>query len=433
MIKLKTSKFIGNISWVLFGNIFHAILQFVLNIIAARVFTEYDYGLINYSISIVALFSAVGTLGFNGVITKKISEDPNKAGDFLWSSVLTRILFSIPLLLITLIIGVIKAPNDINLHTILFCQALTILFSSGDLFTYWFRFKYKANLVAILRFVAFLIMAIWRLFALLIFKSAIAYVIGTSLEVACFAFLLIIMYIKLNHPKLHFKLNTVKSMMQMSYPFIFSALLATIYGQTDKIMLESMVDIESVAYYSVSLTLAGAISIIPQAIIEGFRPEIMMHKNQNEDMYKRRFRQLYSLVFWICIAYCIFVTIFAKQVVYLLYGERYLESVKALSLIVWYTSFSYFGAVNNIYMVVENKIKWVQITTLFGAVINILLNLILIPILSIEGAALASLITQFFINFGLLYLIKPLRECFFFQIQGIINYQCFDVRKRNMK
>ncbi|MNC72890.1 hypothetical protein D3C75_1240070 [compost metagenome] len=90
-----------------------------------------------------------------------------------------------------------------------------------------------------------------------------------------------------------------------------------------------------------------------------------------------------------------------------------------MSLIVWYTSFSYFGAINNMYMVAENKVKWVQVITLVGAILNVLLNFILIPYYGIVGAATASLITQIVANFILLALIPALRENFILIVKGI--------------
>ena len=427
-MKLLNNKFVGNVSWVLIGNFAHAVFQFLINILAARTLSEHDYGLINYAISIVALFTSIGTLGFNGIITKNFAEDEASAGKYIWSAVICRLIISVPLIVGIYIIGYLHAPNDETLHKILLCQGLTVLYSSGDIFVYWFRYRYRANLVAILRLITFAIMAIWRILALVVFKSLLGYVIGTTTESLLFVVFLATVYLKKSQPKLIFDISVAKGMLRISYPFIFSALLATVYGQTDKIMLESMISTESVAVYSVSLTLAGAISIIPTALIEGFRPEIMRSKEIDENTYEKRMRQVYFIVFWLCIVYCVFVSAFAKPIILLLYGEKYIGAVSSLSLIVWYTSFSYFGGINNIFMVAENQAKWVQITTLVGAVTNIVLNIILIPHLGIVGAGLASLITQIVANFLLLYIIKPLRKCFYLQINGILNRDCFNFK-----
>ena len=129
--------------------------------------------------------------------------------------------------------------------------------------------------------------------------------------------------------------------------------------------------------------------------------------------------QLYAIIFWRCIASGIVITVFAKPIILLLYGEKYIGAVSSLSLVVWYTSFSYFGSINNVYMVAEDKIKWVQVTTLIGATSNVILNFFLIPAWGIVGAALASLLTQFLANFVLMAIIPDLRKGFGIMLRGI--------------
>ncbi|CAH1057994.1 flippase [Paenibacillus pseudetheri] len=413
------SKFAKNLSWIFAGNLVHAILQFLLNILIARVLTTADYGLINYSASLIAFFTSLGTLGFNGIITKKISDEEDKAEEYLGSAIIYRLIFSIFAIISLQIIVRIFDPNNTKLHTVVFFQSITIFFGAFDLIVYFFRYTAQAKVVEVLRLAAFFLSAFWRLIVLATYKSITLYVLGTSIESVFFAVFLVFAFVKIKKTRFKFRNSTAISLMRLSYPFISSAIMTTIYGQVDKIMLNNMIDSTAVAYFSVSLTLAGAISIIPSALIEGFRPDIMASRNRDIKKYHKRLKQLYCMVFWICITYCLFITIFAKDIVLILYGDKYLPAVSSMSLIVWYTSFSYFGAINNMYMVAENKVKWVQVITLVGAILNVLLNFILIPYYGIVGAATASLITQIVANFILLAFIPSLRENFKIIVKGI--------------
>ncbi len=415
------SKFLKNLSWIMVGNVTHAVLQFLLNILIARKFGSNDFGLINYAGSIVALFLSVGTLGFNGIVTKKFAENEKDSGAYIGTAFASRLIFACASVgILQVIVRVINADEPI-LHTIVLFQSFSIVFSSLDLLIYWFRYKNEAKKVAIIRMIGFAVSALLRIAATFWWESISLYVLGTVLETFFFVLILWISYRK-HYPALKFKFSWIalKDMLRISYPFISSAILATIYGQTDKIMLKYMVSNEAVGLYSVSLTLAGAIVIIPTALIEGFRPDIMSYKLTDEVRYRRRLCQLYGCVFWICTAYCAFITIFAKPIILLLYGIEYAGAIPSLALVVWYTSFSYFGAINNMYMVAEGLTKYVQLTTIIGALLNIILNLLLIPYMNIMGAALASLITQIAVNFVLLFFIKSLRKNFFIIIDGIL-------------
>ena len=423
--RLKGSRLVKNVSWIFWGNVIHAILSFLLNIYVARVLSLNDNGMLTYATSWITFFTSVGTLGFNGVISREFSKDEKKGNEFLWSCTTARVFFSIVAIVSLQIIARVTSPDEPELHLIILCQSLQILFNSFDLFIYWYRYKNQANVTAVYKMVAFGISAVWRILAIALFHSLTLYASGVAAEIGFFVWFLILFYRKHYTKDVSIVKKTIALMLKMSYPFIFSAILSTIYGQADKIMLKSMVNNSAVALYNASTTLAGLVVIIPTTLVEGFRPDIMDAKLSDEDLYQRRLRQLYAVVFWACMAYGLFITIFAKQIILIIYGEKYLGAVSSLSLIVWYTSFSYFGAINNVYMVAEDKIKWVQVTTLTGAVGNVILNYFLIPIWGIVGAALASLLTQILSNFILMAAIPDLRKGFKIMIQGIVLRRVF--------
>ncbi|MBQ8835440.1 MAG: flippase [Oscillospiraceae bacterium] len=408
------NRFQHNLTWVFLGNLLHAVFQFLLNLLAARAFSVEDYGLLNYGAAFVAFFTSLGTLGFSGVITKYFADDPGRAGQYLGTALVSRAGFA----LIAMALIQLALPGaEPELRLLLLCQSAAILFSAGDGIVHWYRFRGKAKQAVLVRLSAFGLSALWRLWAIYGAKSLTLYAAGVSLET-------LVYLAALTAPcrrelGLRFKVGTLKGMLSQSYPFITSAILSTVYAQTDKLMLGTMLSREAVGLYSVAVTLAGAISILPSALIEGFRPEILLRKAEGDSLWKHRLRQLYGLVFWVSTAYSLCVTLFAGPLVGLLYGESYAGAVPALRIVVWYTAFSYFGSVNNLAFVAQGKTKWVQLLTLTGAVGNVALNALLIPAMGVRGAALASLVTQFAANFLLLALLPPLRENFRFLLEGI--------------
>ena len=80
-----------------------------------------------------------------------------------------------------------------------------------------------------------------------------------------------------------------------------------------------------------------------------------------------------------------------------------------LQVLTWFTAFSYIGTVRNIWMLAENQQKYLWIINGIGAIFNILLNFLLIPVLSGVGAAIASVATQFFTNVVVGFILKPIR------------------------
>ncbi len=427
----RSKSFIGNMSWIFVGNVAHAVLSFLINIVVARYLTTNDNGIINYAGSWISFYHAVAAMGINSIINKFTTDDFKETNSYLTTAIIFRLISGIlGAALVVVTVMIINPGEEIVLY-ISAIQGLSIAFSAGDTLIYWFRYKREANVVAVMRLIAFFIPAIVKILSVVVLKSLYFYTIGLVLETLLFSLLLIYQYRKKYTKQIEVSFSKMKQILHVSYPFVFSAVLATIYAQTDRVMLKNMVDNDSVAYYSVAVTLAGLMSIVTSAIIEGFRPEIIGNRNSgNHMLFEKRLTQAYAITFWICIAYGVFITIFARPIILILYGEKYLPSVPALSLIVWYTSFSYFGTINNIYMVAEGKQKWVQFTTLIGAVTNIILNILLIPNLGIVGAAVASLATQFIGNFITPAIIPSLRPIMKYNTRGILLRGVLPGRKK---
>jgi Na+-driven multidrug efflux pump len=66
------------------------------------------------------------------------------------------------------------------------------------------------------------------------------------------------------------------------------------------------------------------------------------------------------------------------------------------------------GAVRDIWILAEKKQKYLWIINLSGAAANVILNAVLIPIWGVNGAAVASLMTQIFTNVVMGWIVRPI-------------------------
>lgn len=103
-------------------------------------------------------------------------------------------------------------------------------------------------------------------------------------------------------------------------------------------------------------------------------------------------------------------TLLAKPIVHVLYGKSYAGSAIILAVSVWYITFGYYGSVRNIWILAEDKQKYLTGINVCGALANVLLNFALISICGAVGAAIASVVTQFFTNVIIGFIFKPIRE-----------------------
>jgi O-antigen/teichoic acid export membrane protein len=87
------------------------------------------------------------------------------------------------------------------------------------------------------------------------------------------------------------------------------------------------------------------------------------------------------------------------------------------------------GVISSKWFIAENLQKYSFYRTLAGMVLNILLNYILIPIYSIQGAAIATLISQVMASYLFNLFNKKLRYTFILQTNAIF----FPLRKLGVK
>ena len=102
-------------------------------------------------------------------------------------------------------------------------------------------------------------------------------------------------------------------------------------------------------------------------------------------------------------------TLLAKPIILIMYGQEFIEAVPVLQIGVWFTTFSYIGSARDIWMLAENKQQHLLVINLSGALTNVLLNMLLIPFWGTAGAAIASVATQIFANFILGFIYRPIR------------------------
>lgn len=408
-INLVKNKTVQNISWLIGGRIVHVILSFVIGLLTTRYLGPSNYGLINYATAYTTFFSSFCTLGINSVIVKNFIDHPYDEGETIGTTLVLRAISSV--LSLCTILGIVSIADDGEPVTLvvvaLYCVSL--IFQVFDTFNYWFQSKLLSKYYAIATIIAYIIASAYRVLLLAFGKSIQWFAVANSVDYCIVAALLVLFY-KLNHgPKLSFSIKKAKELLSASCSYILSGLMVAIYGATDKLMLKQMLDDASVGYYSLALSISTMWVFILSAIIDSLKPTIMKYYNDDKRLYETINRKLYAIIFYLSLLASSFIAIIAPWFISIIYGEDYLPAVAPLRIVVWYVAFSYLGVARDIWIVCERKQKNLKYLYIGSAVLNILLNFIMIPQLGVNGAALATLITQISTIFIFPAIIKDMR------------------------
>lgn len=409
--KLTHSKIAKNSAWMITETIIQMIISLVINKIVSKYLGVSNYGIINYGISFLNFFNAICTLGLGTIAIKYLVNEKEKQGEIIGTCIGMRLISSfISILLISSLVFILKKENSVII-TVSIIQSFSLLTDTFNTINWWNQYKLQSKLSVLATFIAYLVTAAFKVILVCTKKSIIWFAFSNIIQSLVVAIVLYIIYKKQKSPKFSFSIERGKILLKESYHFIISGLMVAIYAQTDKIMIGSMIDdMSAVGLYSVSVTIMQLWAFLPMAIIDSFKPALLEMRNNSHERYMVKLKQLYSIIIWLSLAYTAFVFLFGKYIVLILYNKEYLGCLTSLRLVIFGVLFSFVGVVREFWLVCEGKQKYAKYFALFGALGNIILNFVLIPKYGINGAAIATLLTQIITGIIVPLFFKDTRE-----------------------
>lgn len=405
---METGKVVRNAGWIIICRVAQAILQLVVSMLTARYLGPSNYGIINYAASLVAFVVPIMQLGLSSILVQEIINREVSDGETIGTALSMCLLSAIPCVLGVGCFACIANAGETITIVVCSLYSMLLFFQAFEVIQYWFQAKLLSKYTSILSLIAYFLVSAYKVFLLITAKSIYWFAVSNALDYLIIAIGLLILFKKFGNEPFKFSKVTAVRMFNKSKYYIVSSLMVTVFAQTDRIMIKLMMNDAATGFYSAAVACAGMTSFVFIAIIDSARPSIFESKKNENESYEKNIIRLYSLIIYMAIVQSVVVTVFARIIINILYGNAYLESIDPLRLVVWYTTFSYMGSVRNIWILAEGKQKYLWIINLSGAGMNIVLNSILIPFMGIMGAALASVFTQFFTNFLVSYIIQPI-------------------------
>ncbi len=413
------NKYIKNASWIIVCRIGQSLVNLIIGMISARYLGPSNYGLINYAASVVAFVIPIMQLGLSKTLVQELIERPDREGEVLGTALLLNIISAFCCVgSVYLFLQFSNAGDELTvLVGVLY--SISLIFQSGEILQYWFQAKLISKYTSVVSLAAYCVVALYKVYLLIAQKPVAWFALSNSLDFLLISAALIIIYNKIGKQRLKFSFRLGKIMLHRSKHYIISEMMVTIFAQTDRVMLKHLINETETGYYSAAVACVGVTGFIYVAIIDSLRPAILEAKHEQSPQYEVRMVQLYSIITYLALLQSIVMTLLAQPIVMVLYGADYMSSVLPLRIVVWYTTFAYYGSVRNVWILAEGKQKYLWIINLMGASANVLLNILLIPSLGAAGAAIASLLTQFFTNVIVGFILKPLRYNNTLMIKGL--------------
>lgn len=188
-----------------------------------------------------------------------------------------------------------------------------------------------------------------------------------------------------------------KHALDVQLPLLPHNLSLTILSSSDRIMITNMIGAAQAGIYSVAYSAGYVVNMLKNSIIEALKPWIYQKiKEKDYQAIRNTVNIIIVLVFIISVLF----TAFAPEIIHIVAPSKYYEAIYVIPPI---AASSYFTFLYNVFSIVGmyyEKAKKIMIASLSGAILNLILNFICIPIFGYISSAYTTLICYIFFAFA---------------------------------
>lgn len=383
-----------------FAEILLKVAKLLFFIVIANVYFVENLGIFNYIMSFLIIFLIIGELGINTYVTTEQSKLDNFPDSKLLSIGIFKFFTVLIVFIIAFFLYIILEKHNIYIFILLaflvFSDSILLLvysfYRAIDQFQYEFYYKIIQATIYIL--ISLITYYEYRfdfesfIFLITVFNFILALISLYNLTHFTIYVKNSINYIKQNY------LNHFQDIL----PIFLITIFTTLYFRIDILMIENILDMQSVGYYSIAFKLIEGAMVLPLMLGVVFLPKLAKNrKNITADLFLHFFLGLVIFIlFYLTIEFVINI-LFVKDYVYSVEVAKILSfSIVIMSVNTY--MFNYFIATKQSYVNVK--------ITLIMLLLNLILNFIFIPMYGISAAAYTTVGTELIGMFALFYYMK---------------------------
>jgi len=388
-------RYFANTSWLMGHRILSMIVALFVGVYVARYLGPERFGLLSYAMSFVGLFTALATLGLDGIMVRELVKTPERRDELLGTAFWLKTGGAI-LMWMGIVAAIPFTHNDTQTNILIAIIAIGVIFQAFNVIDFNYQAEVKSKYVVYAQLIQLVASSITKLIFVWIAAPLVWFACVFLFDAVVLAVALLAVYMK-NTGKVWYwdwRWETARVLLKDSWPLILSGMVISIYMKIDQVMIKEMLGAEQVGHYAAAVRLSEAWYFVPMAITSSVFPAIINAKKQSEELYYQRLQKLYDLMVWLAVAIALPTTFLAPWVIRVLYGDAFLPAAGVLSIHIWAGVFVGLGVASGRWFLCENMQKEAFYRTFLGAICNVVLNIIMIPKYGINGAAVSTLISQ---------------------------------------
>lgn len=370
------------------------VVGLVVGLWVARYLGPAKYGLLNYVISFVGLFTAIATLGLDGIVVRELVKDESRRDELISTAFWLKLMGAIVVLLL-LAVAVQFTSNDRYTNILVFIIASATIFQSFNVVNFYFQAEVLSKYVVYANIISLLVSSIVKI-VLILYKApliAFAWVVVFDSAVLACGFI----YFFLKHSKFkiqHLKLSkaTAVALLKDSWPLMLGGFSFVIFSNIDTIMIKEILGDFYVGIYNSAYRLVTLWYFLPGLVLSSLMPSLVK-SHHNSELFMGRLLSISTLLVWVAVVIFSIYSIFNEVIIKISYGKQYVDAITLLSPLAAVNLLIFFNSVWNYWMTVENRTKRTLLFHLSTALLNIILNYFFIHKYGMIGAVYALLVS----------------------------------------
>jgi len=387
-------RIVSNIGWLTVDRIFRLGVGVLVTVAIARYVGPENFGKLNYGMAMFALFSVFAALGLDQVVQRDLVKAPADRDRFLGTCAALKTFAGVAGYLFLFLI-VRQSVQNPTTRFACYIIGLALLVNGAFTFDNWFQSQTQAKYTVYAQNSAFLVATIARIVFLSIGAGLLIFAWSISGELVLAAVLSVVLFRFVVGPITTWRFDSglARRWLAESWPLLLSGVAIIVYTRIDQIMLAHLANDHALGIYSAAVRVSEVSYFIPGILATSFFPSIVRTRELGVEAYNVRRQHYFDLSVVLAVGIALPTTLLAGPLVQLLYGEKYAEAVPILCALVWATVFVFTGGARQQYLIAEGHMKFSFAATLAAAVLNVALNIFLIPRYQGFGAAIATLIS----------------------------------------
>lgn len=422
-VKGTSRRVLSNIAWAFLGKIVSLLSVLFVGILVARYLGPAQYGLLNYVISYVAIFTIISNFGLDDIEVREMSKPGQTCQVTMWTGIRLRLLLAATAYVLIVATTFMFRPDNPKAVGFILIYGLSIFPTCLNSVRNYFTSQLLNKHIVQSEIARTIICAAIKIILLYLGASLMWFVIASALDIFIVS---IGYYLSLRSHKAEMcsysaDKKLTRFLLIEAFPLMLSSSAIVIYQRIDQVMIGNMIDNESVGYFATAGRFADLVVFVPIVICQTLTPILVKAKSEKSVAdYNSNSRIFVSAIVWSSIILALIMSLSAFILIKLTFGQAYLASAPILQIMAWKAVGTALATASGQLIIIDRMQKWTAVRNALGCIVCIILNLLLIPTYGAVGSAVVTVITVAFAGLISNAMIPSYRKYFKIQIEALI-------------